>query len=190
MSSPTLLEAVKRELIPLNFNNLLSAAISRTGLKYSNDQQCEESLKVIIDSCNNEADLSLIRRIAPRDHLLELLETRFRLIDQWQQTPEILEQKIHYDVSLSASQEPTPKETQIILQLFKSAFRPILIHCQAGADRSGLVAATRKVIVDNKSKIEASKDLSILYGHSSLGPASAIDHFFEKWRPELTVVEQ
>ncbi|MGO9954150.1 MAG: dual specificity protein phosphatase family protein [Dissulfurispiraceae bacterium] len=96
----------------------------------------------------------------------------------------------HYDVSLSASQEPTPKETQIILQLFKSAPRPILMHCQAGADRSGLVAAMWKVIVDNKSKIEASKELSILYGHLSLGPASAMDRFFEEWRPELTVVKQ
>ena len=101
MSSSSLLEFIKRELIPLNFNNLLSAAISRTGLKYSADQQCEESLKVLIDSCNNEANLSLIGRIAPRHHLLELLETRFRLIDQWQQTPEILEQKIHPQIFIT-----------------------------------------------------------------------------------------
>jgi hypothetical protein len=63
-------------------------------LKYFCDQQCEESLKALIDSCNGRAGLSLIGQIAARQHLLELLETRFRLIYYWQRTPEIMEQAI------------------------------------------------------------------------------------------------
>jgi len=88
-------------------------------------------------------------------------------------------------VSLSADREPTRNETLILTGIFKSAPRPILIHCRAGADRSGLAAAMWKVIVDNTSKIEAGKQLSILYGHLPLGPTSAMDHFFENWFPEL-----
>jgi len=90
----TLLESIKRKLIPLDFNSLLAATIRGTGLKYSSDQQCEEAIQVLIDSCNREAGLSLIGRIAARQHLLELLVTRLRLIDCWQRTPEILGQTI------------------------------------------------------------------------------------------------
>lgn len=96
----------------------------------------------------------------------------------------------HYDIDLSAYREPTPEEMQILIGLFKSAPRPILIHCQAGADRSGLVAAMWRVIVDKQSKIEARKLLSILYGYMPVGPASAMDQFFENWLPDSTVVRQ
>lgn len=96
----------------------------------------------------------------------------------------------HYDIDLSAYREPTPEEIQILIGLFKSAPRPILIHCRAGADRSGLVAAMWKVIVDKKSKTEAEKQLSMLYGHMLVGPAFAMDKFFENWLPDSTVVKQ
>jgi protein tyrosine/serine phosphatase len=89
----------------------------------------------------------------------------------------------HYDVSLSASHEPTEDDVQKLLEIFKSAPRPLLIHCQAGADRSGLVAAMWKVAVDKEPKSEAGKQLSILYGHIPIGKTSAMDHFFEDWSP-------
>ncbi len=93
---------------------------------------------------------------------------------------------MHYDIFLSAYSEPTAEDVRILTGLIRSAPRPILIHCQGGADRSGLVAAMWKVIVDKESKREAGKQLSILYGHLPLGPTSAMDHFFEKWHPVLT----
>jgi protein tyrosine/serine phosphatase len=89
----------------------------------------------------------------------------------------------HYDISLSAFQEPTKEDVQKLLEIFKSAPRPLLIHCQAGADRSGLVAAMWKVAVDKEPKSEAGKQLSILYGHIPIGKTSAMDHFFEDWSP-------
>lgn len=98
-------------MVPIDFNNLLSAAIRRTGSKDSCDEQCEESLKVLVDSCNSEAGLSLIGRIAARQHLLELLETRFRLHDYWQQIPEILEQRIRPQIFITG----TPKSASTFL---------------------------------------------------------------------------
>ena len=92
----------------------------------------------------------------------------------------------HYDLFLSAYSQPTPEMTRALMALLKAAPRPILIHCQAGADRSGLVAAMWKVIVDRESKMAAASQLSILYGHLPIGPASAMDRFFENWRPEAT----
>ena len=92
---------------------------------------------------------------------------------------------IHYDISIPASYEPSKKDIQKLIEIFNHAPRPILIHCQAGADRSGLVAAMWKVIVDKEPKSEARKELSILYGHIPIGRTSAIDRFFENWEPEL-----
>lgn len=89
----------------------------------------------------------------------------------------------HYDIALSASREPTDEEVRRLMEIFKSASRPVLIHCQGGADRSGLVAAMWKVIVDRESKSEAEKQLSVLYGHIPMGKKKAMDHFFENWKP-------
>ncbi|GBE00115.1 hypothetical protein BMS3Abin07_02162 [bacterium BMS3Abin07] len=90
----------------------------------------------------------------------------------------------HYDISLSATSEPGDKDVQRLMEVFKSAPRPILIHCKGGADRSGLVAAMWKVIVDGESKSVAESQLSILYGHIPVAGTIAMDRFFEKWVPE------
>lgn len=92
---------------------------------------------------------------------------------------------VHYDVGLSAESEPSPHNVEKILEIFKTAPRPILIHCKAGADRSGLVGAMWKVVVDKQSKSEAEKQLSIKFGHLSFGKTGAMDRFFRTWNPEL-----
>ncbi len=90
---------------------------------------------------------------------------------------------VHYDVTLSSSQELTDAAVRQLMDIFRTAPRPILIHCQAGADRSGLVAAMWKVAVNKMPKAEAKKELSLLYGHIALGENRAMDRFFEKWEP-------
>ena len=127
-------------------------------------------------------------------HIKSILNLRGKYVEEKWYTEEMKvssEHNVrHYDIDLSAYREPTPEDIQILIGLFKSAPRPILIHCQAGADRSGLAAAIWEVTVDKKSKLEAGKQLSILYGHMPVGPASAMDHFFENWLPESTLVKQ
>ena len=91
----------------------------------------------------------------------------------------------HYDISLSATEEPTEENTRKLVEIFQHAPRPVLIHCKGGSDRSGLAAAMWKVIVDKEPKSEARKQLSILYGHLPIGKTSAMDHFFEQWEPVL-----
>jgi protein tyrosine phosphatase (PTP) superfamily phosphohydrolase (DUF442 family) len=123
-------------------------------------------------------------------HLKSILNLRGKNSDSDWYTEEVKVSSehgiVHYDMALSASRALTAKEVRVLLEIFNSAPRPILIHCKAGADRSGLVSAMWKVIVDKISKAEAKKQLSILYGHLSIGPTSAMDRFFEKWRPELS----
>jgi undecaprenyl-diphosphatase len=87
----------------------------------------------------------------------------------------------HYDISLSASREPSEDNVRELISIFQNAPRPVLIHCQAGADRSGLAAAMWKVVVDNESKSQAEKQLSIVFGHIPIGKTTAMDRFFENW---------
>lgn len=91
----------------------------------------------------------------------------------------------HYNVSLPVSQEPTEEDVRELVEIFKNAPRPVLIHCKAGADRSGLAAAMWKVIVDKEPKSEAGRQLSILYGHIPVGKTIAMDQFFKNWNPVL-----
>ena len=87
----------------------------------------------------------------------------------------------HYDLSLSPDHEPTQLEVQKLLQIFRTAPRPVLVHCKAGADRAGLAAAVWQLVINGRPKSEARKQLSLIYGHMPLGPTQALDEFFEKW---------
>jgi protein tyrosine/serine phosphatase len=91
----------------------------------------------------------------------------------------------HYDLELCADEKPSKNETDQLIHIFKVVPRPILIHCKAGADRTGLAAALWKVIVDGEPKSLAARQLSIRYFHLPIGAATAMDEFFEEWQPEL-----
>jgi undecaprenyl-diphosphatase len=89
----------------------------------------------------------------------------------------------HYDVALSAYNEPTSEQIDRLITIFKKTALPVLLHCRGGADRAGLASAVWKVIVDNEPKSVAQRQLSIVYGHFSFGRAGVLDEFFETWKP-------
>lgn len=84
---------------------------------------------------------------------------------------------MHYDLELPALKEPEDKDIEKIIQFFKSAPKPILIHCLGGSDRSGLIAAIWKIVIEKETKSEADNQLSILYGHMPFGKARAMDRW-------------
>jgi protein tyrosine/serine phosphatase len=90
---------------------------------------------------------------------------------------------VHYDLDLSSDKAPTKTQLRDLLGLFENAPRPVLIHCQAGADRSGLAGALWKLVVDRAPKSVACEQLSILYGHIPFGPTQVLDDFIDKYEP-------
>ncbi len=94
-------DSVKRKLAPLEFDDLLAIAMRRTGLKDLGAPSCEDALRVLIDACNAEAGLSFFGQFAARQHLLDLLETRLRLVSYWLQTTEIQKQPIDRPLFIS-----------------------------------------------------------------------------------------
>jgi protein tyrosine/serine phosphatase len=72
---------------------------------------------------------------------------------------------VHTDFPLSANVQPSLAETERLVQLMRDAPKPMLLHCNQGADRTGLASALFVYAIQGKSAEEAGKQLSILYGH-------------------------
>ena len=71
----------------------------------------------------------------------------------------------HYDFGLSATHMVTTAQIDSILTIIRRAPKPILVHCQGGADRSGLVSAIYAAMIVGQSTQRADRQLSLRYGH-------------------------
>lgn len=71
----------------------------------------------------------------------------------------------HYDVALSARRAPAPEQIARILDILRTAPKPLLIHCRSGADRTGLVAALYRYAIEHQPAAQAAGELSLRYGH-------------------------
>ncbi|MDA8104161.1 MAG: dual specificity protein phosphatase family protein [Nitrospiraceae bacterium] len=127
-------------------------------------------------------------------HIKSVVNLRGKNADSpWykEETEACAEQNVrHFDIPLSATDEPKEEDIRRLIEIFISAPRPLLMHCQAGADRSGLAAAIWKVVVDHEPKSEARKQLSLLYGHIPIGKTTILDRFFDNWAPVDGVKDQ
>jgi protein tyrosine/serine phosphatase len=71
----------------------------------------------------------------------------------------------HLDIGLSAIQYVPAQKVDSIMSIAAAAAKPILVHCQGGADRSGLFCAAWKLKFEKVPEEKASKQLSFIYGH-------------------------
>jgi protein tyrosine/serine phosphatase len=88
---------------------------------------------------------------------------------------------VHYDVPLSANDMVAPAVLAKIDALLRQAPKPVLIHCQSGADRTGLVAAIYEYAIAARPAEEAEEQLSLRYGHVPYlwSRTGAMDRSFE-----------
>lgn len=93
----------------------------------------------------------------------------------------------HVDFGMSASRELTQAEAATLVGILERAEKPVLIHCKAGADRSGLASALYVAAVAKLGETAAEEQISIRYGHFSLplSEAYAMDRTFEAIEPWL-----
>jgi protein tyrosine/serine phosphatase len=61
---------------------------------------------------------------------------------------------------------------------------PALIHCKAGADRAGFVAALYVLVHLKRPAVEAMQQLSPKFGHFRMSKTGILDRFFEMYRDE------
>lgn len=94
----------------------------------------------------------------------------------------------HYDFQMSAGLILTQEKAEQLIHLMANAEKPLLIHCKAGADRSGLASALYLAAIAKTGKAAAEGQLSLRYGHFSVPYFSAaypMDLSFEQLEPWL-----
>jgi len=85
-------------------------------------------------------------------------------------------------IPMSASKLPEPEQVQELVRLFDESDYPILFHCKAGSDRTGLAATLYLHLKEGKSLDDAEREgLSWRYGHFPFETV-AMDHFFDLYR--------
>jgi protein tyrosine phosphatase (PTP) superfamily phosphohydrolase (DUF442 family) len=79
------------------------------------------------------------------------------------------------DAGIWAAWQPTEAEFLNVVRAVDECPEPMLIHCQSGSDRSGLAAATFLLLKTDSSVAEASRQLSLRFGHYPWGAAGCMD---------------
>jgi len=83
------------------------------------------------------------------------------------------------DLSFSAKRLPAPSEVRRLIEVLDRTQWPILIHCQRGADRTGLVSMSVRLLFTNDTLDDARRQLWPRYGHVRGGRTVVIDEFFD-----------
>jgi protein tyrosine/serine phosphatase len=93
----------------------------------------------------------------------------------------------HIDFGMSARTKLTQDQALALIALMKSAPKPVLIHCQAGSDRSGLAAALYLATLTKAGEEKSEAQLSIRFGHIAIPVLGTyeMDQTFEAMEPLL-----
>ena len=96
----------------------------------------------------------------------------------------------HINFRMKAARELTNEQAFELIEVMRKAPKPLLIHCRAGADRSGLAAALYLAGVAKAPEEDAEDQLSLRYGHLPHFPffwteAQAMYRTFERMEPLL-----
>jgi protein tyrosine/serine phosphatase len=87
----------------------------------------------------------------------------------------------HIDFKMASSKVLTPDRAEELLDILRTAQKPIWIHCQSGADRTGLVSAMYSNQVAGVAEETAEQQLSIWYGHVGIPFLSNTYAMDESW---------
>jgi hypothetical protein len=89
------------------------------------------------------------------------------------------------DICFSAGRLPSVGELRRLVEVLDRSERPLLFHCQHGADRTGLASAVALLLTTDLPFDEARRQLGPRYGHVALGRPGNLDLFFDLYREWL-----
>ncbi len=79
---------------------------------------------------------------------------------------------------------PSREEIRAAAHLFETVERPVLLHCQSGADRAGFAAALFLMLAEGRPVAEARRQLALRYGHNRFNRTGVLDAFFDAYERE------
>ncbi len=90
------------------------------------------------------------------------------------------------DISLASNCPPTTRQFRQLIDVIDRAPRPILFHCQSGADRTGLASMMCQLVQPGRSLAEARRQISLRYGHKFWSEAARLHAIPEAYADWLT----
>jgi protein tyrosine phosphatase (PTP) superfamily phosphohydrolase (DUF442 family) len=87
----------------------------------------------------------------------------------------------YHNLALRARNLPDREELRTLAQLFQTIERPVLLHCQSGADRAGMASALYLMLAEGRAVAEARRQLALRYGHNRFNRTGVLDAFFDAY---------
>ncbi len=84
-------------------------------------------------------------------------------------------------IDLIPERLPSRPQVAALIDHLELLRKPILIHCSAGADRTGFASVVARMALGASPFEEARSELSLRYGHLPFGPASEIGRIFRQF---------
>jgi protein tyrosine/serine phosphatase len=153
-------------------------------LVYVANSICHANFHVVVDGevyRAGQMNAGQLARVIQNYQIKSIVNLRGQSTADWYQGEMETAEKLgvrHYDFALSASREVSVEQMDQIIQTLREAPKPVLIHCKAGADRTGLISALYCVAVKDESPATADRELSVWFGHVPLGQTVAMDNSF------------
>ncbi len=93
----------------------------------------------------------------------------------------------HQNFALSSKRELDEAKAKDLIETMKNAPKPVLIHCQHGADRTGLASALYIASIKGGTEAEADDQLAIRFGHLPyrIEGKDPMDVSYERLKEEL-----
>jgi protein tyrosine/serine phosphatase len=89
------------------------------------------------------------------------------------------------NLKLHARRAAPRAEILNLIETFRTADKPFLMHCKSGADRAGLAAAIYLIAIDSRSVAEARRQLGPRYVHFRWSRTGICDHMLDVYEERL-----
>ncbi len=130
-----------------------------------------------------------LRKFIKKHEIKTVVNLRGRPISDWYPAESRTTQELvvgQEDVTLSACRLPAPSEIHRLIHVLDRVEYPILIHCQQGADRTGLASAIVLLLYSDATYDEARKQCSPRFGHFPIFHTKEMDRFFAMYEAWLS----
>lgn len=84
---------------------------------------------------------------------------------------------------MGAREAPSRETLLKLLDLFPTLEMPVLFHCKSGADRTGLVAAIWRMVMEGHALADVREELSLKYLHRRDSETGALDEVLDAYAP-------
>lgn len=121
-------------------------------------------------------------------HIKTVINLRGRPFDAWYPAEAQATQALgvsQEDVTTSANRLPAPGEVRRLIEIFDRSEHPIVMHCQQGADRTGLASVMYLLLYTDADYATARRQCSPRFGHVPIFTTASMDEFFDQYEEWL-----